>query len=162
MKNKKPEKKSLKTTKKGSSRKHKLLTKTLKNKPHIFKRRTGGSPKKSKWSKTKREKTSIVAKPVSKTKIVRIMGHGQFTIDYKTLKKLNEIDNSLVELVSNDRSDDIEFKRRLFELTNIVEQNGKQLNSREIIQSDIILPSTDLSIDEAKKLFKGEGVIPEI
>jgi hypothetical protein len=50
----------------------------------------------------------------------------------------------------------------LFELTNIVEQNGKQLDSREIIQSDIILPSADLSLDEAKKLFKGEGVVPEI
>ena len=64
--------------------------------------------------------------------------------------------------MSNDRFDYIEFKRRLFEPTNIVEQNGKQADSREIIQSDIILPSIDLSIDEAKKLFKGEGVIPEI
>ena len=83
MKNKKPEKKSVKTTKKGSSRKHKVLTKTLKNKPHNFKRRTSGSPKKSKWSKTKREKTSIVAKPVSKTKIVRIMGHGHLLLTIK-------------------------------------------------------------------------------
>jgi hypothetical protein len=162
MKGKKPKKKSVKTTKKSSSRQHKVLTKTLKHKPRIFKRRSAGSPKKSKGSRTKRGKTSVIAKPVSKTKIVRIMGHGQFTIDNKTLEKLNEIDNSLVELVSNERSDDIEFKRRLFELTNIVEQNGKQLDSREIIQSDIILPSADLSLDEAKKLFKGEGVVPEI
>jgi hypothetical protein len=42
-----------------------------------------------------------------------------------------------------------------------VESNGQPLDPKEIIQSDIILPSTDLSIDEAKRLFKGEGVIPE-
>ncbi len=95
-------------------------------------------------------------------KIVRIMGHGQFTVDSRTLKKLNDIDNAIVELVSAVRSDDTEFKKRLTELSNMVVQNGKPLDPHEIIKSDIILPSADLSIDEAKKLFQGEGVIPEI
>lgn len=90
------------------------------------------------------------------------MGQGQFTVNNSILKKLNEIDDSIVQLVSNVRSDDMEFKKRLSELTYIVEKNGKPLDPKEIIQSDIILPSVDLSIDEAKKLFKGEGVIPEI
>lgn len=90
------------------------------------------------------------------------MGQGQFTVNNSTLKKLNEIDDSIVQLVGNVRSDDMEFKKRLSELTYIVEKNGKPLDPKEIIQSDIILPSVDLSIDEAKKLFKGEGVIPEI
>jgi hypothetical protein len=111
---------------------------------------------------TKPKKVAAIAEPIRRTKIVRIMGEGQFTVDNNTLKKLNEIDNSIVQLVSNERSDDREFRNRLTELTNIVEKNGKPLESREIIQSDIILPSTDLSIDEAKKLFKNEGVIPEI
>jgi PspA-Associated protein len=111
---------------------------------------------------TKPKKVTAFAEPSRRTKIVRIMGEGQFTVDNNTLKKLNEIDNSIVQLVSNERSDDREFRNRLTELTNIVEKNGKPLESKEIIQSDIILPSTDLSIDEAKKLFKNEGVIPEI
>jgi hypothetical protein len=102
-----------------------------------------------------------VATPTG-NKIVRIMGHGQFTVDSKTLKKLNDIDNTIVELVSKERSDDAEFKRRLTELSNMVIENGKPLDPHEIIKSDIILPSADLSIDEAKKLFHGEGVIPEI
>jgi hypothetical protein len=90
------------------------------------------------------------------------MGHGQFTIDTRTLKKLDELDNALVELVSTERSDDAEFKKKLTELNQIVVKDGKPLNPHEIIKSDIILPSSDLSIDEAKKLFKGEGVIPVI
>lgn len=103
-----------------------------------------------------------VAKPVRKARIVRIMGEGQFTVDGRTLKELSKIDNSIVQLVSRDRSDDAEFKQRLRQLTAIVEKKGRPLDPKEIIQSDIILPSVDLSIDEAKKLFKGEGVIPEI
>jgi len=104
---------------------------------------------------------TATAKPASK-KIVRIMGRGQFTVDAKTLKKLNEIDNALVKLVSNERSDDVEFKKLLSQLDEMVIKNGKPLDPREIIKSDIILPSADLSIDEAKRLFQGEGVIPEI
>jgi hypothetical protein len=95
-------------------------------------------------------------------KIVRIMGHGQFTVDSRTLKKLNDLDNAIVELVSMERSDDVEFKRKLTELNRMVVKGGKPLDPHEIIKSDIILPSADLSIDEAKKLFRGEGVIPEI
>jgi hypothetical protein len=90
------------------------------------------------------------------------MGQGQFTVDSKTLKKLNDLDNSIVELVSQERSDDAEFRKMLVELSKTVVSKGKPLDPKAIIQSDIILPSADLSIDEAKRLFKGEGVIPEI
>jgi hypothetical protein len=102
------------------------------------------------------------AKAATMKKIVRIMGHGQFSVDYKILQRLNEIDDLLVQLVRSDKPNDNEFKKHLIELTKIVEQNGKQLDSKEIIQSDIILPSADLSVDEAKRLFTGEGVVPEI
>jgi hypothetical protein len=119
-------------------------------------------------TKTKTRNKAAIAKARKKgavtpsNKIVRIMGHGQFTVDGRTLKRLNDIDNAIVELVSTERSDDTEFKKRLTELSNLVVEKGKPLDPHEIIRSDIILPSADLSIDEAKKLFKGEGVIPEI
>jgi hypothetical protein len=117
--------------------------------------------------KTRNKKTTIAkarkrSAIAPSNKIVRIMGHGQFTVDGRTLKKLNDTDNAIVELVSTERSDDTEFKKKLTELSNLVVENGKPLDPHEIIRSDIILPSADLSIDEAKKLFRGEGVIPEI
>ena len=112
-----------------------------------------------------RKRGSLISKTVDRKpreyRIVRIMGQGQFTVDNSTLKRLSELDDSIVQLVSKDRSDDTEFRNRLTELTRIVESKGKPLDPKEIIQSDIILPSTDLSVDEAKKLFMGEGVIPE-
>lgn len=109
----------------------------------------------------KAKRATVGVRPLQKNKIVRIMGQGQFMIDNKILKKLNQIDNSIVQLVSNDRTDNTEFKKRLSELTDIVEKNSKQLDPKEIVQSDIIVPSTDLSIEEAKRLFQGEGVVPE-
>ena len=129
----------------------------LRTKKAISARKSAKTSKKTMLAKTKPRSAGPTAK-----KIVRIMGHGQFTVDSKTLKKLNDIDNAMVELVSKERSDDLEFKKRLTELNNIVVKNGKPLDPREIIKSDIILPSADLSIDEAKRLFRGEGVIPEI
>ena len=95
-------------------------------------------------------------------KIVRIMGQGQFAVDAKTLRKLGDIDSAIVELVRTERSDDFEFRKKLVELNDTVVKHGKPIDSREIIKSDIILPSPDLSIDEAKKLFRREGVIPAV
>ena len=107
--------------------------------------------------------TNTTPKPKSTgRKIVRIMGQGQFTVDITTLKKLGDIDSAIVELVRTERSDDFEFRKKLAELNETVMKHGKPVDSREIIKSDIIVPSPDLPIDEAKKLFKGEGVIPAI
>jgi hypothetical protein len=135
----------------------------------VARRKTGGAKQSIGVKKTllKRKQPSrksgvIAVKPAAKNKIVRIMGQGQFSVDNKILEKLNEIDSMLVQLVNTDRPDDNEFKKHLIELTRIVQKNGKQLDSKQIIQSDIILPSADLSVDEAKRLFIGEGVVPEI
>ena len=121
--------------------------------------RKGATKTRNKAAIAKAEKRGAVT---PSNRIVRIMGHGQFTVDGRTLKRLNDIYSAIVELVSTERSDDTEFKKRLTELSNLVVEKGKPLDPHEIIRSDIILPSADLSIDEAKKLFKGEGVIPEI
>jgi len=137
-------------------------------------RRTAKGKPRSKNTKStrrasvKRHNTRTIAKAEKRSashsanKIVRIMGHGQFIVDNRTLKRLNDVDSTIVRLVSTERSDDAEFKRKLTELNNMVVENGKPLDPYEIIKSDIILPSADLSIDEAKKLFQGKGVIPEI
>jgi hypothetical protein len=143
--------------------KGKAATSKLKSKGKLRAKKTISTRKPA----AKARKKAVVARTKAKSagsgkKIVRIMGHGQFTVDSKTLKKLNDIDTTIVKLVSTERSDDFEFKKRLAELSDMVVKNGKPLDPREIIKSDIILPSADLSIDEAKRLFRGEGVIPEI
>lgn len=121
-----------------------------------------GKLRAKKAAKRKAAKAPAAKAKSAGRKIVRIMGHGQFAVDAKTLKKLGDIDSAIVELVRAERSDDFEFKKKLTELNDTVVKHGRPVDSREIIKSDIILPSADLSIDEAKRLFRGEGVIPEI
>lgn len=133
----------------------------LRSKGKLRAKKAASARKSASKSRKKAVISHVKAKSAGK-KIVRIMGQGQFTVDSKTLKKLNDIDTAIVKLVGTERSDDLEFKKKLAELSDMVVKNGKPLDPREIIKSDIILPSADLSIDEAKRLFKGDGVIPEI
>ena len=49
----------------------------------------------------------------------------------------------------------------LTQMVLLVATEGKPLDDKEIVQSDIILPAGDISIEEARKLVIGEGVIPE-
>lgn len=176
---KKPSKASRTSSTKNKKSRIKSKGKSISSKrsSHMRKLLTGGKTRISRKAATKqttksiarraktRKRGSLISKTVDRKpreyRIVRIMGQGQFTVDNSTLKRLSELDDSIVQLVSKDRSDDTEFRNRLTELTRIVESKGKPLDPKEIIQSDIILPSTDLSVDEAKKLFMGEGVIPE-
>jgi hypothetical protein len=125
-----------------------------KNKPRRAKKIIRLAQKKSRPKKAKMA-------PAAAKKVVRIMGHGQFTVDARTLKRLNDIDSELVEMVASEKADDVGFKKKLAELNQITIKHGKAVEPGEIVRSDIILPSADLSVDEAKKLFVGEGVIPE-
>ncbi len=98
------------------------------------------------------------------TKIVRVLGQGQFTVDMATLNKLNEIDNAIVAMIADGKheSDSENFRKKLAELSELVAKNGKPVDAKEIVESDIILPGPDISIEEAREIFKGEGAIPEL
>jgi len=93
-------------------------------------------------------------------KVIRILGHGQFSVDSETLRKLNAIDNSIVKGLEKEDLTDEEFQMKIEELEEIITKKGKLLDPKMIVSSDIILPSTDLTIEEASKIFHGEGIIP--
>ena len=87
---------------------------------------------------------------------------GDRRLPFHNLIWINKIDNELVKIIQTHEQGEKDYARRLEEMLRLVKKDGLPLEHKEIIQSDIILPSVDLSIDEAKKLFKGEGVIPII
>ena len=43
----------------------------------------------------------------------------------------------------------------------LVEADGNALDDDELVESDIILPPRDISIEEARSEFTGEGLIPD-
>ena len=98
--------------------------------------------------------------------IVRISGKGQFKINSEILDKINKIDNSIVDLIENYSSGASDHKttqkdlqNKLTEMISLITSNEQPLDHKEIVQSDTIIPDSDLSIEEATKIFKGEGVI---
>jgi len=91
--------------------------------------------------------------------IVRIMGEGQYEVDSCLLDQLNIIDNRIVDHVSQGKQK--EFREELDKLISTVEKKGKQLDFKEIITSDVIIPPKDLTLEEAKGIFTGYGLIKD-
>jgi hypothetical protein len=100
--------------------------------------------------------------------IIRISGQGQFKVTSEILDKINKIDNSIVDLTENislDSSDrkltQKELQSKLTEMKNLITSNGQPINDKEIVESDVIVPDSDISIEEATKIFKEEGIISD-
>jgi hypothetical protein len=97
--------------------------------------------------------------------IVRVAGQGQFKVSRLTMAKVNEIDNEIVNMLKRDSDNSLvdknQFRNKIEEMASLITQEGEPLDDKEIVQSDIIVPSADLSIEEAKNMFRGEGIIPE-
>jgi len=91
--------------------------------------------------------------------IVRIMGQGQYKVDSSLIKKLNVIDNRIVDHVTMKDRDG--FKRELAKLISAVKEQGEPLDPVDIVQSDIIVPPEDLTFEEAEKIFSGHGLIED-
>ena len=89
--------------------------------------------------------------------IIRILGEGQFKLDDKHIADLNKIDNSIVDHVN--KGDQIAFRKDLDKLISKVKDLGKPLDAGDIVRSDLIFPPEDLSFDEAKRIFSGDGII---
>lgn len=100
--------------------------------------------------------------------IIRISGQGQFKVTSEILDKINKIDNSIVDLIENislgssDRKlTQKELQSKLTEMKNLITSNGQPINDKEIVESDVIVPESDISIEEATKIFKEEGIISD-
>ncbi len=91
--------------------------------------------------------------------IVRILTEGQFELPGSYLDELNEIDNRLVEVV--ERDDRAEFERLLKDLLDVVRENGAPVPVDRIVESDLVLPEPDITLEEAAELFTGEGIVPD-
>ena len=90
--------------------------------------------------------------------IVRIATEGQYELADGTLEQLNELDNALVAACEG--GDEQQFKARFASLLELVRSSGSPVPEDDLRGSDLILPPPDTSIDEAKKDFSGEGLIP--
>jgi hypothetical protein len=90
--------------------------------------------------------------------IVRISNEGQYEVPDDDADGLNELDNEAVS--SCEASDEQAFRAVFDRLLDYVRTHGTAVPDDELVGSDIILPPPDVSLEEAKREFQGEGLIP--
>lgn len=91
--------------------------------------------------------------------IVRISGEGQYELPDGDLDRLNELDNAAVRAV--EAGDEAGFRQRFEELVALVRTDGAPLAADELVESTVIVPPRDISFEEARAEFSGEGLIPD-
>jgi hypothetical protein len=91
--------------------------------------------------------------------IVRIAGEGQFNVPDDVAGRLNELDNEAVGAV--EAGDEARFHELFAQLIDLIESGGEPLPDDELAVSQVIVPPRDISFDEAKNDFTGEGLIPD-
>lgn len=90
--------------------------------------------------------------------IVRILTEGQYDLPAAFMEELNRIDNQLVRVVED--GDGAQFQALLAEMLDLVRTKGKPVPLDELVESDLVLPEPDLTLEEARGLFTGEGILP--
>ena len=92
--------------------------------------------------------------------IVRLMGEGQFEVEDGLREQLDELDDRAQKAL--DDNDEAGLDDMLDEMWQLVRNRGARVPDEEISPSDLIIPPSDLTLEETRKLFSDEGLIPDL
>jgi PspA-Associated protein len=92
--------------------------------------------------------------------IVRLMGEGQFEIDDEVAKGLHGLDEQAAQAV--EEGDEERLSGLLRRMAEAVRTNGTRVPDDDLSASEGIVPPEDLTLDEARELFEGDGLIPDL
>jgi hypothetical protein len=92
--------------------------------------------------------------------IVRLMGEGQYRVDDGLLPQLNELDDRAQAALEAD--DEPALDDVLNAMWQLVRDRGEPLPDEDLSASDLIIPPSDLTLEETRQLFTEEGLIPDL
>jgi hypothetical protein len=92
--------------------------------------------------------------------IVRLMGEGQYRIDDELRGELDGLDDRAVSAV--DAEDEPSLDAVLDEMWQLVRERGERLPDDDLSASDLVIPPSDLTLEETRALFSEEGLIPDL
>lgn len=92
--------------------------------------------------------------------IVRLMGEGQYTVDDGLREQLNDLDARAQGAL--DADDEAALDDMLDEMWQLVRDRGELLPDDDLSPSDVIIPPSDLTLEETRKLFSDEGLVPDL
>lgn len=82
--------------------------------------------------------------------IVRVMGEGQYDIEGGALHELKLLDQQLFAAVA---AGDAHLYRERFDAVLAVVRASSRVPDDRLVESDLVLPASDTSLDEARRLF---------
>jgi PspAA-like protein len=88
------------------------------------------------------------------------MGEGQYDVDDEVAKGLNDLDDQAEQAL--EAGDEEQLRELLRRMAEQVRANGARLADDDLTPSEAIVPPDDLTLDEARQLFDGEGLIPDL
>jgi hypothetical protein len=92
--------------------------------------------------------------------IVRLMGEGQYRVDDGLRVQLNELDDRAQTAI--DSEDEPALDDMLDGMWQLVRERGERLPDDDLSSSDLIIPPSDLTLEETRKLFSDQGLIPDL
>jgi hypothetical protein len=92
--------------------------------------------------------------------IARLMGEGQYHIDDALHAQLNDLDERAAAAV--DAQDEGALDDVLDEMWQLVQARGERLPDDDLSTSDLIIPPSDLTLEETRQLFTEEGLVPDL
>ena len=90
--------------------------------------------------------------------IVRISTEGQYALGDDVVEGLNALDNEAVAACEG--GDEAAFTETYARLLDYIRTKGEAVDDDHLGGSDLILPPPDVTMEEAKADFSGEGILP--
>ncbi len=92
--------------------------------------------------------------------IVRILNEGQWQLSDEATRSLNALDDAVEAAVSTGNQE--ELADALHSLLEQVRSSGTPVPDDELLDSDLILPAADATVEEVQSLLSGsdEGLVP--
>jgi hypothetical protein len=91
--------------------------------------------------------------------IVRIFSEGQYRLADSDAARVHELEQEYIDSV--DSGDEAVFRTKFDALLTYVRDVGELLAADELEPSALILPPADITLDEARAEFTGDGLIPD-
>jgi hypothetical protein len=92
--------------------------------------------------------------------IVRLMGEGQYRVGDEAVLRLNQLDDEAQAAV--EAEDEPRLDQLLDEMWHLVRNEGERLGDDDISPSDAMVPPSDMTLEETKRLLSPEGLIPDL
>ena len=92
--------------------------------------------------------------------IARLMGEGQYRVDDDLRGELNVLDDRAGAAL--EAEDEPALDGVLDEMWELVRGRGERLPDDDLSASDLVIPPSDLTLEETKKLFSEDGLVPDL